>query len=32
MEYALNYQQHLRGLVISNMAAGTSLTSGERLP
>jgi proline iminopeptidase len=23
MEYALNYQQHLRGLVISNMAAGT---------
>ena len=23
MEYALNYQQHLRGLVISNMTAGT---------
>lgn len=23
MEYALNYQQHLRGLVISNMCAGT---------
>lgn len=23
MEYALKYQQHLRGLVISNMAAGT---------
>jgi proline iminopeptidase len=23
MEYALHYQQHLRGLVISNMAAGT---------
>jgi proline iminopeptidase len=24
MEYALKYQQHLRGLVISNMAAGTT--------
>ena len=24
MEYALNYQQHLRGLVISNMTAGTA--------
>src|ERR1700760_4811431 len=23
MEYALNYQQHLRGLVVSNMTAGT---------
>src|ERR1700689_3877712 len=23
MEYALNHQQHLRGLVISNMTAGT---------
>lgn len=32
MEYALNYRQHLRGLVISNMTAGMQSYLRRRLP